>query len=88
MPKITGAKKALRQSKRRHIRNLESKSKIKAAVKGYKLALKEAPKDAQAKLSEAYKAIDKVLKTKFIKKNTASRMKSRLAKRLNAQNKA
>jgi len=36
--------------------------------------------DAMAKLSVAYKAIDKALKRGVIKKNTAARKKSRLSK--------
>ena len=36
-------------------------------------------KEAQAKLSSAYKAIDKAAKRGVIKKNTASRKKARLA---------
>ena len=36
--------------------------------------------DAMAKLSMAYKAIDKAVKRGIIKKNTAARKKSRLSK--------
>lgn len=49
-----------------------------------KVAVKEVKKltgpEAKAKLSEAYKAIDKAAKRGVIKKNTAARKKSRLAK--------
>lgn len=45
-------------------------------------AVKVAQKTANAEnLSSAYQAIDKALKRGVIKKNTASRMKSRLAKK-------
>ena len=37
-------------------------------------------KEAEAKLPEAYKAIDKAAKRGIIKKNNASRKKSRLSK--------
>ena len=36
-------------------------------------------KEAEAMLAHAYKAIDKAAKTHFIKKNAASRKKSRLS---------
>ncbi len=87
MPKTTSAKKALRQNKKRHEANLENKAKIKAAIKEYRHLLVTDPKKAATYLSTIYQVIDKVLKTKFIKKNRASRLKSRLAKKLTAQNK-
>ena len=53
---------------------------MKDAVKEVRtLAAAGKTKEAQAKLSSAYQAIDKGVKRGVIKKNTASRMKSRLA---------
>ena len=55
---------------------------MKSSVKETrKLILGNAP-SASDKLKEAYKAIDKAAKRGVIKKNTAARKKSRLAKAL------
>ena len=53
---------------------------MKEVVKDIKtLVSSKDKKSAQEKLSAAYKAIDKAAKTNLIKKNTASRKKSRLS---------
>lgn len=80
------AKKALRQNIRRRQRNLERKAVLKAAIKEYKkLISADKLKEAQAYLSQVYKRLDKAAKVNLIKKNTASRLKSRLAKKLTAK---
>ena len=81
MPITKSAKKALRQSIRRKKINLRRKKKMKDNVKEIK-KLKSAGKTEEALklLSQAYKAIDKAAKRGVIKKNTASRKKSRLTK--------
>ncbi len=83
MPKIKSAKKALRQNIRRRAKNNERKTALKKAVKDFKKLI-EAKKidEAQDALKKVYKIADKVVKTKFIKKNKASRIKSRMAKML------
>lgn len=74
MPITRSAKKALRQNKRRHARNL-------LRMRAYKEAVKKAKKTKSLEaLTAAYKTIDKAAKTGVIKKNTASRKKSRLAR--------
>ena len=75
------AKKAIRQSARRKEQNVVYKDKIKEVVKKAR-ALVLAKKMAEAKklLPEIYKAFDKAAKTGVIKKNNASRHKSRLTK--------
>jgi len=81
MPIIKSAKKAWRGSKRKKVYNDRRSKAMKLAIKSVKkLVLDKKPKDARAKLSEAYKAIDKAAKRGIIKKNTAARKKSRLAK--------
>lgn len=74
MPITQSAKKALRQNKHRHARNL-------MRIRAYKEAIKNARniKGLEA-LARAYKAIDKAAKKGVIKKNTASRKKSHLAR--------
>lgn len=75
------AKKAARQSLRRKERNTEYKNKIKALVKQAKfLVSQKKNKEAQEKLPEIYSILDKAAKAGIIKKNNASRHKSRLAK--------
>jgi small subunit ribosomal protein S20 len=81
MPNTKSAKKALRQSEARRKRNLSRKKAIKLATKKIKkLLLDQKKEEALALLPRAYKAIDKAAKTGVIKKNAASRKKSRLAK--------
>lgn len=83
MPITSSAKKALRASKRKHAFNLARKTAMKKATKVAISAVKEPANVSIEKLSLAYKAIDKAMKRGVIKKNTASRKKSRLAKKVN-----
>lgn len=83
-PVTKSAKKALRQSKKRRARNIKRKKAFKDIIKNIrKLALENKKKEAEKLLSAAYKAIDKAGKTGVLKKNTASRKKSRLTKLVN-----
>jgi small subunit ribosomal protein S20 len=81
------AKKAIRQSATRKEQNVVYKDKIKKLVKEA-LALVSAKKMAEAKklLPEIYKALDKAAKVGIIKKNNASRRKSRLTKMIDKKN--
>ncbi|MEK7464788.1 MAG: 30S ribosomal protein S20 [Patescibacteria group bacterium] len=81
MPITKSAKKALRQTKRRTVRNLRRKEAYKKALKQIRrhLAAKQI-KEAEALVPQAYKALDKAAKTGVLKKNTAARHKSRLMK--------
>jgi len=76
MPITLSAKKALRQSLRRRARNLIQKKALKEVVKTYKKS------PSAENLSLVYKKLDKAAKTNLIKKNKASRLKSRLSKLL------
>lgn len=77
------AKKALRVSDRKQILNLRRQKTMKESVKDTrKLIAAGDKKTAAVKLQEAYKALDKAAKRGVIKKGTASRKKSRLAKAL------
>lgn len=81
MPITKSAKKALRQNKRRAIRNVKKKRKIKDLIKEVKKLISENKvQEAKKLLPEIYKSLDKAAKTKVIKKNTASRKKSRITK--------
>lgn len=84
MPVTKSAKKALRQNKKRRARNIRRKQAFKDIIKDIrKLALENKKKEAEKLLPKAYKAIDKAAKTGVIKKNAASRKKSRLTKLAN-----
>lgn len=74
------AKKAHRASLKKHVFNVRRKRALTKTTKEVsKLVLAKDVKGAEASLSAAYKAIDKAAKKGVIKKNTASRKKSRLA---------
>jgi small subunit ribosomal protein S20 len=75
------AKKALRQSQTRRIRNLRKMSKMKDLIKQVRsLILQNKKEEAKKLLPQLYKSLDKAAKTGLIKKKDASRKKSRLTK--------
>jgi len=74
------AKKAHRASLKKHVFNMRRKRALTDTVKVVKKAIPTDVREAEKSLSAAYKAIDKAAKTGIIKKNAASRKKSRLAK--------
>ena len=79
MPVTASAKKALRRNLRQRAQNLKKKEVYRRAIKEYrKLIASKKLEEAQQLLSRAYQALDKAAKTSVIKKNTASRLKSRL----------
>ena len=88
MANTKSAKKAIRQTKTRTLRNLNMKKEMKALIKEVReLADKGKKAEAKKKFQIATKKIDKAAKSNFIHKNTASRYKSRLAKRINKSEK-
>jgi len=84
MPITKSAKKALRQNKKRRKQNLQKSHFLKDQVKSLKkLIIAKDKKGAIEFLPKVYKAIDKSAKTNILRKNTASRIKSRLTKIVN-----
>jgi len=78
------AKKALRQNARRKIRNVKRKDKMKSVIKEVRTLIEQKKfKEAEKLLPQVYQTLDKTAKVGTIKKNTASRRKSRLTKALN-----
>ncbi len=69
--------KRLRQSKKLNERNRAVKSKVATAIKRAETA---PPEEREARVREATSVIDKAVKSNVIKKNTASRRKSRIMK--------
>ncbi|MEK7085270.1 MAG: 30S ribosomal protein S20 [Patescibacteria group bacterium] len=81
MPITTSAKKALRQSLRRREQNLARKSALKKIIKNFeKLARGKKIEEAKSFFPRVQQALDKAVKQRILKKNNASRNKSRLSK--------
>ncbi len=89
MPNLKTSIKDLRQNKRKAEFNKRIKNRAKKAVKSFnELIDKNDIEKAKEALNHTYKILDKAAQKNIIKKNTASRKKSRLAEKLNktAQN--
>ena len=87
MPVTVGAKKAHRSSSRKRVFNMRRQTTMMREVKVILKLTKEGKKEEAGKfLKNAYKAIDKAKKRGLIKRNTASRKKSRLARLVNIKN--
>jgi len=83
MPIIKSAEKALRQNIRRKKRNIQKKAELKTVIKHFrKLITDKKNEEAKNYLSQVFKKLDKSAKANVIKKNKASRLKSRLSKKL------
>lgn len=83
MPVTRTAKKALRQNKTRYAKNVAARAELKKVIKGYKKLIEAKKMEEAAKeLSLVFKKLDKSAKINLIKKNTASRLKSRLSAHL------
>jgi len=83
MALIKSAQKAIRVAARRKVHNVRREKTMKDTVKEVRKLIASGKKaEAEKLLSTAYKALDKAAKRGVIKKNTASRKKSRLAKAL------
>lgn len=81
MANTTSAKKAHRAASRRRVFNLRRASTMKRSVKDIRKAISAKSVDAASMLPTLQQALDKAAKSGIIKKNTAARMKSRIAKR-------
>ncbi len=84
MPNTKSATRRVRNSERKRVRNVASKSKVKTLEKSYLAAVKSGKKDvATTALKAVVSAMDKAAKKGVIKKGTVNRKKSRLAIKLN-----
>lgn len=80
MPNTKSAEKALRQGERRRVRNIRRKRSLRDVLKQFERAVETKNKiEAQKLFPLVQQALDKSVKTHIIRKNTASRKKSRLA---------
>jgi len=81
MPITKSAQKSIRQDEKRRTLNRMYKKKMKDLIKKVRTLVEEGKKEeAKVLLPQIYKVLDKSAKTNVIKKNTASRKKSRLTK--------
>ena len=71
--------KNVRQTKRRHERNVAEKDKLKSVLKAARQAIAAKAADMVEKIRLAVSVLDKAAERKIIHKNKASRLKSRLA---------
>lgn len=83
MPILKSAFKRIRQNKKRRLRNLRIRSELKALSKKLNLALSSKKLDeAKARTAELISKLDKARSKGIIHKNTASRKKSRILRKL------
>lgn len=83
MPNTKSAIKALRQSRKRRTKNLGKKDAYKTVVKEFKKLLTAGKFDeAKQLLPKVYQKLDKASKANVIKKNKASRLKSKASRML------
>ena len=79
------AKKRVRQNVKKRMINRARKSMVKTQIKHFEAALTGGDLNkAQEQYRLLVKKLDKVASTSTLHKNTASRVKSRMARRLNA----
>jgi small subunit ribosomal protein S20 len=84
MPITKSAKKSIRKDKKKAKTNIQRKNKVKDLLKEVKSLIAQNKKnEAKKLLPQIYKVLDKIAKNKVIKKNNASRRKSRITKAIN-----
>ncbi len=84
MPNKKSAEKELRKSVKRNTANKKASAKLKDAIKANHKAIKAGDQKVKESYTKTIAAIDKAAKKGLIKKNTASRKKSQLMKKVNA----
>ena len=85
MPNIKSAKKRVKIIEKKTLRNNMIKTGYKSAVKKFEEAISNGnTEEAKVLLAQATKKIDQACTKGVIVKNTASRKKSRLSKKLTA----
>jgi small subunit ribosomal protein S20 len=84
MPIRQNAKIAVRNAEKKAVFNLRRKRKVKSVLKDIEKSLADNKADeAEKKLPEVFKVLDKAAKMNTLKKNAVSRKKSRLAAAIN-----
>ncbi len=89
MPIKKSAKKELRKSHKRHLKNIGVKSDLKTRAKQIQILISEKKLDqAKEALKKLASRLDKAASKNIIHKNTASRKKSRLAKKITSSSRS
>lgn len=84
MPQVKSAIKRVKTSEKSHLRNISYKSKIKSSIKKFNLALSENNQEESIKyFKDTVSILDKSVSKGILPKNTSSRQKSTLTKKLN-----
>jgi len=83
MPHTKSAKKNLRKTEKRRLRNRAAKRTIKTHCKRVIAAAQESPDKLRAEFILAVRKLDKAAAKRIIHPNTAARKKSQLARLLN-----
>ena len=85
MANLKSSKKRIRSNERKRVQNVTVKSSIRTIIKKVEQAIEQGNAQlAEEKLSEASSTLDSAATKGVIRKNTSSRNKSRLAKKINA----
>jgi len=83
LPNIQSAKKRVKVSEKKNLRNRIVKSGMRTMVRKFEAAVAADPQNAGAQLSATSAVVDKAVSKGVIHKNAANRKKARLAKQLN-----
>ncbi|MDY4898614.1 MAG: 30S ribosomal protein S20 [Eubacteriales bacterium] len=87
MPNIKSAKKRVKTTEARTLRNKMYRSEMKTIIKKFDMAVESGDKDAaKAAYLAAVKKVDQASARGILHKNTASHRKSKFTKKLNALN--
>ena len=83
MPNIKSAKKRVRVIKKKTLRNNIQRSILRTSIRKFREAFANKASDIEEVFKNAIKAVDKAVSKKILHRNTAARMKSKLAKKYN-----
>ena len=83
MPNIQSAKKRVKVSEKKNLRNRMIKSGMRTSLRKFDAAVASDAKSANTQLSATIAVVDKAAAKGVIHKNAANRKKARLAKQLN-----
>lgn len=84
MANLKSSQKRIRSNERKRVRNVAVRTNIKTEVKRVEQAIEQGNYEVAKKmLSEVSSALDSASTKGIIKKNTGSRKKARLAKKIN-----
>jgi len=83
LPNVKSAEKRMRTAAKRAERNKAARSRLRTAVKKARQA--ETAEDVNATFLEAKSLLDRAARKRLVHPNKAARLKSRLAKKANAE---